>query len=379
MSQKLNCVEISGSDDRMDERVYRGTSMWPLNPLPPKCPICSFPDLDHVPQPYLLGKGTTKPGDMALAKVGNFFVRERARKVIEAVCPGQCAFYPTFARKTGEPTAWSLAVPLATVSIGTVKPEIPRRVECHEPKAAHGTQYHRSPPESMESDIAKSSTWISEHSQQWSRGAIGRWIFFSVRLEKLLIKLGIKGVYRWPSSKQTPTKSDLARVDEQVEKLTALGLATPPPAGDPAKLRRWFRSYLKKHATEQRPAPDFAALEARLGKPLPDSFKAFLSKVGPTTFPDLDEEEGADVRIYGLEDLEDDCHGLRLGRTEFEDEESAAVDGLEFAGTIFGDAFCFDLAAAGPDYPVYHYQHEINLFEPYAANFEECLKRFANA
>src|SRR4051794_40497788 len=67
-------AQMVGSDKRMDEQ---GNFDLPINALPVKCQRCSFPDLDYVPQPYLLGKGIKDPNELALAEVGNFFVRER--------------------------------------------------------------------------------------------------------------------------------------------------------------------------------------------------------------------------------------------------------------------------------------------------------------
>src|SRR5437870_3334154 len=88
----LQFVQMSGSDVRMDQR---GNWNAPVNPLPMKCACCRFVDLDFVPEPYFLCKGIETPAEMALGEVGNFFVRERVRKVLEAVAPGQCGFYPT--------------------------------------------------------------------------------------------------------------------------------------------------------------------------------------------------------------------------------------------------------------------------------------------
>ena len=101
------CVEMVGPDQRMDHENF-GPS---LNPLPAKCSHCKMPDLDHVPQPYLLGRGTTSPADMAPADAGNLLVRESAKRVLETVAPGDCHFYPTVHSKTREPTPWFLAVP----------------------------------------------------------------------------------------------------------------------------------------------------------------------------------------------------------------------------------------------------------------------------
>jgi hypothetical protein len=45
------CVEMTGPDTRMDRW---GKVEQPANPLPPKCPHCTFPDLDFLTLPYAL-------------------------------------------------------------------------------------------------------------------------------------------------------------------------------------------------------------------------------------------------------------------------------------------------------------------------------------
>ena len=56
---KTACVRMTGPDVRMD---LIGDSYYkPANPLPAKCPHCTFPDLDFVPQPM------TQPAAPALA------------------------------------------------------------------------------------------------------------------------------------------------------------------------------------------------------------------------------------------------------------------------------------------------------------------------
>ena len=116
-----------------------------------------------------------------------------------------------------------------------------------------------------------------------------------------------------------------------------------------------------RHARDMEVPPDFSVVEALIGKPLPASYKAFISQVGPTTFHDLDETEGFDASILGPDDL--DTTGYRMGTILFEGEESHGIDGVLFATTGHGDAFCFDLAGAGPEYPVYLYEHELSGFQ----------------
>ena len=82
----MRCVQVTGSDDRMDcAQWYFDT----INPLPRKCETCGFPDLDYVPQPYFLVRSRTmSPDELAPAYVGNFLVRDRVKRVIELLAPG---------------------------------------------------------------------------------------------------------------------------------------------------------------------------------------------------------------------------------------------------------------------------------------------------
>ena len=51
---KTACVRMTGPDVRMD--VIGDNYYNPANPLPVRCLHCTFPDIDFVPQPYLLTK-----------------------------------------------------------------------------------------------------------------------------------------------------------------------------------------------------------------------------------------------------------------------------------------------------------------------------------
>ena len=115
----------------------------PLNPLPPKCEACGFPDLDFVPHPYFLVKSRAMtPNETAMAENGNFLVRDRVRRVLELLAPGQCRFYPTHFKGTMNETPWSLAVPVHQVVVANVNPSISHCQVCGEPRSAHpGPQY----------------------------------------------------------------------------------------------------------------------------------------------------------------------------------------------------------------------------------------------
>src|SRR5689334_10530180 len=85
-------VEMVGPDSQMDRF---GSAERPANALPAKCPHCTVPNFDFVAKPYLLAKGFAIPAETTHAEVGNFLVRERARKILELVVPGACTFHPT--------------------------------------------------------------------------------------------------------------------------------------------------------------------------------------------------------------------------------------------------------------------------------------------
>ena len=79
-------------------------------------------------------------GDYTSAMRGNFLVRERVKRILEAAVPGACTFFPTAEMKSKKPTPWWLAVPnekLATVRI-THKPLPPSCSKCGEPRLAWG-------------------------------------------------------------------------------------------------------------------------------------------------------------------------------------------------------------------------------------------------
>ena len=215
-----------GSDSRMDQK---GNADAPVNGLPLKCSRCRFVDLDFVPQPYFLAKGIDSPTDMARAEAGNFLVRERIRQLVELVAPGQCEFFPTQALKTKEPTQWFLAVPKAALATGVVKQSIKRCPECDEPLSAHGTQFEtRFLVESSVFDIFKSHQWISigekapDYAYEYFRKcvdhrhalALTRELYFSVRFETLLKRIGVRGLCRWVPFTEKPSVSDLNWVEE---------------------------------------------------------------------------------------------------------------------------------------------------------------------
>ena len=413
MPSAFRHVRMTGPDKRMDQREPFEV---PVNPIPVKCPRCTFPDLDFVPEPYFLAKGTSNPNEIDLAEFGNFFVRQRCRQILEAVAPGQCHFFPTHDLKTKKETAWFLAVPTTLVRTATVKPAVPRCPDCGEPKVAHPGSQYDFPSEgslgerpfamansaakmagTVAQDVFKSLNWsscatIGEESRwyymhflgwkkqepsppyQWTRVTLARELYFSLRLQTLFKKVGIKGLNVYYVYTEKPNPDELAWVDQMQQLLVQQGLARKPPVKRSSGVEKWFSSFLKKNKSEGRAEADFAGLEKAHGVQLPPSYKEFISTVGEMTFQDMDDGEGFTVHILSPEKM--NFQRFRKGNTEFEDEESREIDGIIFASTDHFDCFCFDLSN-GPEYPVYLFNDELGCFEAYTSGFKECIKRFS--
>jgi SMI1/KNR4 family protein SUKH-1 len=368
----MRCIEMTGSDNRMD---CRATFDDPLNRLPAKCPACGFPDLDHVPQPYFLRRGPTKQSnELALAQNGNFFVRPRAHQVLELVTPRSCKFFPTHYKGTSEETPWLLAVPVEHLVSGTVKKSIRRCPDCGEPASSHpGSQWAERYSSVTGHEIAKDKTWASSE-KSWTVW-LDRALFFSVRLYILLKKLKIRGIVEVTCKGETrPDSEDMAWVQEKLSLLQQHGFPSEPPGSISAEDRKWFRGYLKANAKPNARKPDFKGMEKKIGEKLPKSYKEFMTKVGPLSFENVDDEEGLTVRLVPPNSI--DAEFYRRGELEFEDEESRAVDGVQFAQNECGDVFCFDVKPGQDEYPVVQYLHEMNYYEAYADNFVACLRRF---
>jgi hypothetical protein len=371
----MRCIELVGSDDRMD---CRDMFYDPINPLPPKCPKCGFPDLEHVPQPYFLVKSRTmSPNEMAPAENGNFFVRPRVRRVLELVAPGQCRYFSTSYKGTTAQTPWLLAVPAHQVVTATVKPSIPRCGACGEPRSAHpGTQFdqwlwdHQS-----EYDVLKSSTWGSSESgwDQW----ISRDLFMSARLFHLLGKVKAKGLDEARRGKpaQQPDKEDSAWIKEKLQILETDGIPFHADGTLSDSDATWLRNYIKSHPHPTASKLDIKAIERGLKLKLPKSYVEFITKVGPASFKDVDEQEGFTVQV--LMPGKFDTKSFRAGALDADDEETNAVDGVMFAETEHGDCFCLDVQKGKKEPRVMLYKHEYHCFEPYAENFAACIKRFA--
>ena len=347
---------------------------------------------------------------MQPAELGNFFVRERTRTILEAVAPGQCRFYSTHDLKTKAVTPWLLAVPTTLTQTATVKQSIPRCPGCGEPKVAHpGSHYEHVDRGPVAQDVFRSLNWSSaectgeesrwyqmnilglknvprgrgldggylktKEEPPWTRLSIDRDLYFSVRLETLLKTIRIRGLLRLCCYNEKPNAEDRAWVSEQLELLFQQGLSEKPAVKPSPTVDKWFRNYLKQNAAKEPADFDFDALEEKHGVKLPPAYKEFVSKVGEATYTDLDGREGFAAHVLLPEKL--DFGSYRKGAVEFSDEESGEVDGVIVALTDHGDCFCFDLSAPAPNYPVFLFDHELNGFEPYAQDFKEFIKRCA--
>lgn len=382
----MRCVQITGSDDRMD---CRDLFSDPINPLPRKCANCGFPDLDFVPQPYFLVKSRTmSPNELALAENGNFFIRERVRRVLDLLAPGQCTYFPTCYKGTSETTPWLLAVPNHQVATAKVDPSIPRCPVCSEPRSAHpGTQWSEMlfgrPPRSQsrgegwtahsDYEVLKSATWGSSERgwDQW----ISRDLYTSVRLLHLFKKIKAKGFYEATcQSPVTSDKDESAWIKEKLQLLVESGVPLNPAGTLSDDDAKWFRKFLKTQARQGEQEWDIKTAEKRVNAKLPESYVDFVTAVGPTSFENIDEQEGFTASIMPPTEL-----GVGGFAKDCEDEDSRAVNGLTFATTEHGDCFCFDVQKGRKEYAVFVFKHEYNLLEPYADNFAACIRRFATA
>lgn len=377
----MRCVEICTSNDQMD---LRNMNSDPINSCPQKCLKCGFPDLDHVPQPYFLVKSRTmSPNELDLAENGNFFIRERVRRVFDLLVPELCTYFPTCYKGTSQQTPWLLAVPMHQVVTSMVSRAIPRCEACGEPRSAHpGTQwtgtllrtYPRNDGWSCELDqeIVKSATWGSSE-RGWDK-RIFRQLFMSVRLHNLLKKIKAKGLDEQTCQKTTtPDKDESAWIKEKLQILEAAGIAFHADGTLSDEDAKWLREYIKTQSHAVTGDWDIKAVERQVKAKLPKSYIDFVRAVGPMSFENVDEQEGFTASILTPDKLE-----TEEGCAEFEDEESKAVNALTFAITGNGDCFCFDIQKGKKEFAIVLYKHEGNFFEPYADNFAACIKRFAS-
>ncbi len=381
-------------------RVYTRTSALDVlehgqltaNQFPTKCEHCSFPDLDAVPQPYVLVRGHEAAGDFTGAAFGNLLVSARARQMFEAAVPGEVKFYPTVDAKTKEPTHWQLAVPQTVVSAYTVTSSSARCPKCGELKEV--SKLTPLAEIATTADVFKSQEWRNNGviksddrlakkyykaqggkipSHQWIRLFLAREYWFSMRLLFLARELKFKGIsYNDFLGNQKPTPADIAWIAEKLQLMRAAPAAEQTPK-KPANATQWFQDYLASKASKKplATADGIAAWEKKNSIQLPQSYADFVTTAGRHSFGDVFGREGYSVRVVGPKSL--DAREYR--RDPPEEGEEAQPDGLLFAVAINGDAFCFDLRGAEQDYPVFHFDHETESFEPFADNFAAAIQR----
>jgi hypothetical protein len=407
------CVQICLADSPMDVGRNRD---HPANPLPVRCPHCTFPDIDFVANPYLLAKGVSSPAETGMAEMGNFLVRERARRILEVAVPEECLFVPTAETKSKKPTPWSLAVPKHILELPGYKTHGPPCSKCGEPRNG----YIWATPESYKemndfdctgADVFKSlktgpcttaEEWREKeskeleagglpprpwadygvdapsHPERWSRAPFSRGLYFSLRFWLLFKKAKVRGQVIPSDIYGEPTSEDKSWVEQAYRALAEEGLVdSPSPAGSKAgaATQKWFKQFLKEKAKPGIRKADFSAVEKEQKLALPQDYKDFISAVGPKTFKNVNEEEGFVAKVLPPAKL--DFSTYRRGQMPQFDEESAEVDGVMFAETEHGDCFVFDVSAKGADYPVFWFDHESNCMEPFATGFAECIQRFA--
>ena len=205
-------------------------------------------------------------------------------------------------------------------------------------------------------------------------------LYFSVRLEQLFRRAKVKGqlVRSYEFKNIKPTSEDEAWIAEKLKLLAEHGLVdAPKSAASPPNgaAKKWFQQFVKKNAAKKSQSHDFAAVEKKQKLALPADYKDFITVVGPKTFADVNGLEGSTTSVLPPAEL--DFNDYRRGKVPELEGDDAAVDGVAFATVDSGDVFVFDVAAPGGDWPVYFYNHEENSLEHFAANFAECIRRFA--
>ena len=358
----------------------------PVNKLPIRCKDCDFPDLDFVPQPYLVLRGVSMtPAEISAAAHGNLLVRPRLKHIFETIIPGQCKYYPTTYVKTSEETPWSLAVPVGFCHTGVVKKTIPRCSVCGEPLSAHpGAEYEKwehmlDDTNSMPSELYKTANWSSSDLRRGGRKSwIDREVSMSLRLYRLLRTLKVAGIYEQTCHGETkPRKDEVAWVTEKMALAKNAGIALLPAGALSPEDKKWFEDYLGATGSKSPKSIDVGILETRHKIKFPKSYAEYAQSIGSKKYRDVDGQEGFDVTIHLPKDC--DFANFRKGAIQSDDEESQSVNGVMFASTQHGDCFVFDVRRDRKEYEVFVYLHEMNCYEVYAGNFVECVKRFAAA
>jgi len=317
---------------------------------------------------------------MALAENGNFLVRERVRNALKLLIPTECNFFPTQYKGTNELTPWYLAVSTHDLETEKMKRSVPHCDQCGfplPPDQSHRLKW-KAPTEPLpdweaDVDLFKSKHW-TYRTFPWTR------LCMSVRLFCLLKKMKAKGLHEatcQTSLSKSPTAEESRWIESKLIQLNEHGIQLNAPGTLTDADAKWYRKFLKNHTAAKTTSPDFKSFEKQAKLKLPKSYKDFLAKVGPCSFPGVDEQDGFTAHVVAPQDF--DCTNYRAGTLQAADDESNGVDGVMFARTDHGDCFCFDVRKDRKEFEVFLYLHEYNCFEPYAANFAACIKRFVAA
>lgn len=231
-------------------------------------------------------------------------------------------------------------------------------------------------------DVFKTSVWQGR--MAWGSdppvpGFIERDLYFSARLEQLLKRAKVRRrlVRYLPFDEVKKTPQDEVWIEEKFKLLAEQGLVDAPKLAAGKSIsasKKWFKQFLKRNAQKRRKPVDFASVEQKHKLTLPQDYKEFIATVGPKSFADVGDMEGFTTTVLPPQKL--DFKNYRRGQVSDLECDDAQVDGVMFADG--GDCFVFDVSVKGGEYPVYLIaRHEENTLEPFAPNFAECIKRFA--
>jgi hypothetical protein len=373
-------IQICGSDTTMDHRNLMGGGPG-INPLPPACPTCRFPDIDFIPNPYyLIRPRATSSKEFAPAELGNLLVKHRVKQIFETAIPELCTFHPTYFQNSTEITPWLLAVPKRFGSTGVVSSKIERCNNCGQPVSAHPGKQYESREIQSKYDLAKSLNWASAP-DGWYGSAkpspFPRWLsrdtIMSVRLYRLLKALKIKSLDESTGGNRPetkPTKEELTWIDQQRRVLENTSTSQSNTSELSTEESVWLDQFIK---TRPRPEAMVAAPTTTSAWKVPPSFARVIEQLGALEFSNIDD---TDERVALTLPEQWRTHSL-MDETNRTDD--GPQDPVVFASTHFGDEFCFDRHDPGPEYPVYRYNHEIDCYEPYSQDFVQLLQRFTAA
>lgn len=225
-TESIRLSSITCSDKRMDIVDTNRILDTPINKYEESCKECHFPNIDKTPEPYYIAKGRDFSGiEIMEADLGNLFVSNRLKKVLEILFPNQFNFQKTFIQNTSITTKWWLAIPINKVISGEVKEDVNRCKVCNQPLHAHpGTQY-KFWIRDFEApfDIIKAKNWYSMDENDWTKWWIGRDVFLSVRLISFLKRISAKGIYQYAFSKfKQLTKTEKVWIEQALSNIGEL-------------------------------------------------------------------------------------------------------------------------------------------------------------